>query len=282
VSACRARTIPTAHCAEAQIARDISATDAWINQGTSGNTGFAKYAQRYKEYTDAPAGRQEQKAKEDAIRKGYRSRKVKVEGVSGEFTIANPYLARGVREAWVRDDLDVSGHPIIQENLRFARTVAPARVIDNKRLTMALLESMWHCGGQASLSDDPRCLPMRLLGEVREQEKVVAEEAKGEVPTAIAASWAGAGRQAIGRVAAALMPAATATAAAATPATPATAAAATPATPAATTPATTPAAATAAAPVTPAPDQTVPAPPVQIGGGTLRPLLPLMRLGRRQ
>ena len=272
VAACKGRTIPTAHCGEAQIARDISAATQWINMGSDAAE-HQKYASLYREWLDA-SGDPTQAAKEKVLREKYPSRVVKIEGLSGELLIANPYLARAVRESGA---VDISGSSILEQNARFLDAMVPkdasGTAILDRRGAIALLESMWHCGGQASLSDDPRCLPMRLLGEVREQVKVREQEQSGDVQAAIAESVSGRGRAAVAAVIRRFAAPAPAPPPAPVPVPPAGAPA--PAPPPAPVPVPPP------APVSPASlDFTVPRPPSQIGGGNLRPLLPLVRLGR--
>lgn len=272
VDACKSRTIPTAHCGEAQIARDVSAAAEWIGMETDA-AGHQQYAALYREWQDASGDPAAQAAKAKELREKYPSRVVKIEGLSGELLIANPYLARAVRESGT----DISGSSILEQNARFLDAMVPKNAsgaaILNGRGAIALLESMWHCGGQASLSDDPRCLPMRLLGEVREQVKVREQEKSGDVQAAIAESVAGRGRVAaaalLSRVAGAGAGTGTAVDVSGAPAAPVVAAPV-------------PATATAAgvAPAVAATDLTTPPAPIQIGSGRLRPLLPLVRLGR--
>jgi hypothetical protein len=249
--ACADRLIPTAFCHDAQIARDLSAAEVWASGEPYDAAEYRKFAALWQEWQDASGDDRVAAAKK--IVDGYPSRVVMIQGVSGEIEIANPYLARGRR---LREDLSGA-------NLRFVEAVAPREIVADKRAAVALLEAMWHCGSQPSLSDDPRCFPLRVLGEVREARKI-RDMSGADVSAIIAAST---------KQTAAVGAAVRAAAARLAPA-PAPAVAAAPA-PAVAAPAPAPAPAVAAAP------PTIPPPPIHIGGGGLRPLVPLARLGRR-
>jgi hypothetical protein len=44
----------------------------------------------------------------------------------------------------------------------------PSEILADKAMTIAVLESLWFCGQNQTVGDDPRCFSARLLGEFRQ------------------------------------------------------------------------------------------------------------------
>jgi 8-oxo-dGTP pyrophosphatase MutT (NUDIX family) len=98
--------------------------------------------------------------------------------------VRNPYVALKDREAWIETD-DATMNP---QNAAVLKAVAPQQMLVDKKMAVALLESLYFCGDKPSLSDDPRCFPARVLGELREYNAGVHAEkgaaaAKGVMST---------------------------------------------------------------------------------------------------
>ena len=57
------------------------------------------------------------------------------------------------------------------QNYDLAARLIPKSIIADKAMTIAILESLWFCGQNPSISSDPRCFPARLLEELREYQR---------------------------------------------------------------------------------------------------------------
>jgi len=130
--------------------------------------------------------------KKEALRikleKQYKDRTVYVRDGSDNtispFTVPNPYRALSYREDPVTtfanpagdgdpDDETLysaadDGGTMRQQNLKLLKELVPTEIIADKPMSVAILESLWYCGQNPTISNDPRCFPARLLGELRE------------------------------------------------------------------------------------------------------------------
>ena len=89
--------------------------------------------------------------------------------------VPNPYAAARYREARttfadpsgsVSSELDPSG-TMFAMNSRLAEELIPKELLVDKQITTAILESLWYCGNNPDLRNDPRCFASRFLGEFR-------------------------------------------------------------------------------------------------------------------
>ena len=94
------------------------------------------------------------------------------------YKVPNPYRALSYRE----DEVTSFGQPagsskhdvggiMGAQNYELAKRLIPKSIIADKAMTIAILESLWFCGQNPSISSDPRCFPARLLEELREYQR---------------------------------------------------------------------------------------------------------------
>jgi ADP-ribose pyrophosphatase YjhB (NUDIX family) len=97
------------------------------------------------------------------------------------YMVPNPYRALAYREDrrnpvdYTNPDFkpDPKKDPdasMFKRNAEILRQLAPEEMIADSVMATALLESLWFCGANPTLSDDPRCYPAKILGELREWE----------------------------------------------------------------------------------------------------------------
>ncbi len=113
---------------------------------------------------------------------GYADRLVHIRGADNEihtFTVPNPYRALAYREdrrkpvnfakpaEYEGGDNDPDGR-MYAANTLLLNELAPAEMIADSAMATSLLESLWFCGSNPTLSTDPRCYPAKVLGELRE------------------------------------------------------------------------------------------------------------------
>jgi hypothetical protein len=53
-------------------------------------------------------------------------------------------------------------------NRQLLKELAPKEIIADKAMAISILEALWFCGQNPVVSNDQRCFPLRLLGELRE------------------------------------------------------------------------------------------------------------------
>jgi hypothetical protein len=176
-NACAGRWIPTSKCTEQHITQDVSSMNLYIAD-MNADPGFVRYAANFANASGDPE-------KVSALHTKYPEHRILIDGAA--YPIANPYLARGAR---VRADATSN---IVHQNSAILEQLARSpRGGTLNRFDLALLESLWFCSSQDSLSNDRRCLPLRLLGELHEQQKVTGleEQRQERVATAAAAAAA--------------------------------------------------------------------------------------------
>jgi hypothetical protein len=90
-------------------------------------------------------------------------------------TVPNPYKALSYREDEVTNFRNPNGVSaadtdgvMLKRNIQLLKELVPAQIIADKAMSIAILESLWFCGQNPTISNDPRCFPARLLGELRE------------------------------------------------------------------------------------------------------------------
>jgi len=94
------------------------------------------------------------------------------------LSVPNPYAATSYREdakttfanpAGSTSTFDPSGS-MFKKNIKLVKALVPPQLLVDKKMTIAILESLWYCGSRATVSDDPRCFPIRFLNEFRDAE----------------------------------------------------------------------------------------------------------------
>jgi hypothetical protein len=109
-----------------------------------------------------------------AMDKHYPNRDVLIRTETGvqPFTVRNPYRALQSREeanlASFANPVTTETPPATKANVELLREIAPTEIIRDNRYAISLLESLWFCGSNPTLSNDPRCFPLQLLGELHE------------------------------------------------------------------------------------------------------------------
>jgi hypothetical protein len=176
--ACAGRWIPTSKCTKHHIEQDVSSMALYVAD-MNADPGFARYA---KNFADASGNTL-------VLHKKYPEHQILIDGTP--YRIANPFLARGARALASEPSIILQNSEILTQ---LARPQNSTGILD--RFNLALLESLWFCSSQSSLSNDRRCLPLRLLGELHEQQKVTGleEEHKERVAVAAAAAAAAAAK----------------------------------------------------------------------------------------
>jgi hypothetical protein len=108
--------------------------------------------------------------------------------------VPNPYVASQYREALTSfadpvglpdSELDPSG-TMFAMNYKIANELIPKELIADKQITTAILESLWYCGNNPDLRNDPRCFASRFLGEFRTLGELKQQESAA---TAVAQAW---------------------------------------------------------------------------------------------
>ena len=80
-----------------------------------------------------------------------------------ETTFATPQSVPGKKEKIY----DPAGE-MRKKNMQVLNAVVPKELIADKKMAISILESLWYCGTNPSVSNDPRCFPSRFLGELRD------------------------------------------------------------------------------------------------------------------
>lgn len=184
---CHGVSFYTPHCRAASMYRDVLVADAAKKDNMMyGDPMMATYADLQKqiaEETDA-ATRASLERKREALFPKFKDLDVLVPGKGVEkVPIANPYVAYDVRQAvssFVNPPpistiqvLDPSGE-MIQANVQALKRVALPEMLADKELSIALLESLWHCGTRPG-AGGPRCHPLQVLAEIREYNAAKAQ-----------------------------------------------------------------------------------------------------------
>jgi hypothetical protein len=115
----------------------------------------------------------------ESFNRKYRSQEISVhnEGdlVPHSLYVPNPYRASQYREALTSfadpaglngSEFDPSG-TMFAMNYKIANELIPKDLVADKKITTAILESLWYCGNNPDLRNDPRCFASRFLGEFR-------------------------------------------------------------------------------------------------------------------
>lgn len=115
----------------------------------------------------------------------YGPEQILIQGAPGEeptvYDVPNPYVALRYRENpavhvdfWDpngttgKESLSEEDMSRLSANSKVLRALAPREMIADHAAAVALLEALWYCGSNPTVSDDPRCFPARILGELRE------------------------------------------------------------------------------------------------------------------
>ena len=122
-------------------------------------------------------------------------------GIPHTLPVPNPFAASAYREkitsfanpADYNDEIkELDPNDNYTKNLRLRETLIPKELIADKKLTIAILESLWYCGRNPTLDNDPRCFMSQFLGELRalketEQQRRAGDSA--EVEDAVKGAW---------------------------------------------------------------------------------------------
>ncbi len=112
----------------------------------------------------------------EAMEAKYRDHEVQVRtgGETRPMTIMNPYRAKGYRARIAEGTsfaepagLTEEERPMYQANLDLLKAIAPESVVADKKFATAILESLWECSTSNDLGNNPKCLPAKMLGELR-------------------------------------------------------------------------------------------------------------------
>jgi len=57
---------------------------------------------------------------------------------------------------------------LYDKNIKVIKALANPEIVADKDLSITILESLWFCGKNPDLGNDPRCFPAKVLGEFRE------------------------------------------------------------------------------------------------------------------
>jgi len=121
----------------------------------------------------------ELKQKTAKLKNDYSSKIIHVTGPDGvkPLPILNPYVAVGYRtdKATTFDSPSESRYDpdgtMKSMNMDVINNLMPTSLTIDKPFTVSILESLWFCGQNPILKNDPRCFPTRLLGELREYQE---------------------------------------------------------------------------------------------------------------
>ena len=80
-----------------------------------------------------------------------------------ETTFATPQSTPGRKEKIYDPAGDMR-----KKNMQVLNAVVPKELLADKKMTISILESLWYCGTNPTISNDPRCFPSRFLGELRD------------------------------------------------------------------------------------------------------------------
>jgi len=126
----------------------------------------------------------------DKVLAGFPIRSVTIRNASGALIdriVENPYIASEYRE----DTGTNFSNPVrpmkeqMQHNVNLLNDLVPQEMIVDKPMAISILESLWFCGQNPTISNDPRCFPARLLGELREYQRYRAKVAAMAKPRSI-------------------------------------------------------------------------------------------------
>jgi len=107
----------------------------------------------------------------DKIKNRYKDRQVFVELPSGNvqpYMVPNPYSSLAEREKPETSFANPGATGTIGANSKVLAALAPPEMIADNAYAISLLESLWFCGTNPTISNDPRCFPAKVLGELRE------------------------------------------------------------------------------------------------------------------
>jgi hypothetical protein len=180
---CNDVDIMTPDCAVKGVLRNIQIADEFKRKGRISQWDDPK-KKRYRELVEKVAeleasdevkDQQEAGLVREQLKAEFPDIQIRIKGITRALTVPNPYRAMGYREALTSfaepAGIDLALDPegkMLAANTQVLHTLVPPKMIADHDLSVALLESLWFCGRNPTLSTDPRCFPARLLGELRE------------------------------------------------------------------------------------------------------------------
>jgi hypothetical protein len=124
----------------------------------------------------------------DKIKNRYTDRQVFVELPSGNvqpYLVPNPYTSLADREKPETSFANPGATGPIGANSKVLAALAPPEMIADNAYAISLLESLWFCGTNPTLSNDPRCFPAKVLGELREYAAIKVQKRDADAAGAI-------------------------------------------------------------------------------------------------
>jgi hypothetical protein len=124
----------------------------------------------------------------DKIKNRYKDRQVFVELPSGNvqpYLVPNPYTSLADREKPETSFANPGATGPIGANSKVLAALSPPEMIADNAYAISLLESLWFCGTNPTLSNDPRCFPAKVLGELREYAAIKVQKRDADAAGAI-------------------------------------------------------------------------------------------------
>ena len=185
-ASCKGSEFVTSDCVAKPIKQHILMADEYAQEGRLSkrleDPDLLKYRKLVEELDEEQDAGKKFSKKLD-IRAAFPDRKVLIADPDTReihtYQVPNPYRALSYRE----DEVTTFGDPnggtskhdaggiMRVQNFELAKHLIPKSIIADKAMTVAILESLWYCGQNPSISSDPRCFPARLLEELREYMK---------------------------------------------------------------------------------------------------------------
>ena len=195
---CRKTSFPTGDCLAAEVRRDIDTADTYKSKYRLTKRSD-RMLQRYRDLKKEEevlqgSSDQSQKTKnklekvqrqleadfyDEEVRVRVHDPKTQTTEVK-KFSVPNPYRALAYRDqdpnfrpnfadpaGTGKSVYDPDGK-MFAANAAVLKAIAPMEMIADHDMAVALLESLWYCGRNPTVSNDPRCFPLRLMGELRE------------------------------------------------------------------------------------------------------------------
>jgi len=176
--ACKGSTIVTRDCIAKTVRADIFAADEFSKDGRLATREADAELIEYQRLVKELAGPNSIAA---ALKLHYRypDRSVYIrDPVTKQIhkrVVPNPYKALSYREDTVTNFRHPNGVSaadkdgvMLKRNIQLLQDLVPPQLIADKAMAISILESLWFCGQNPTISNDPRCFPARLLGELRE------------------------------------------------------------------------------------------------------------------
>jgi hypothetical protein len=123
------------------------------------------------ETTDDP---EKKRALQLQLQKYYKGKFLDVrynDGIIREIPILNPYVAADYRHhvvSFANPEPDPVNESMRQQNVKVLKSLVPECIMKDTPMAIAVLESLYFCGQNPDLINSPRCLPSRMVAQIRE------------------------------------------------------------------------------------------------------------------